>query len=62
VPPKQLLPTQQEYRPTRVYVVKVLMRGGCIIVVPKAFKFQPIAKAVEFWLEYLRELRVRQRA
>jgi hypothetical protein len=38
---------------------KVLIRGGNVVVVQKAFKFEPSADAVEFWLAFLRKLRVR---
>lgn len=38
---------------------KVLIRGGNVIVVQKAFKFEPSAEAIQFWLTFLRELRVR---
>lgn len=37
------------------------MRGGRVVVVQKAFKFEPSAEAVAFWLDYLRELRVNHR-
>src|SRR6185369_14830367 len=37
---------------------KVLIRGGNVIVVQKAFKFEPSTEAVAFWLDFLRELRV----
>lgn len=40
---------------------KVLIRGGNVVVVQKAFKFEPSAGAVEFWLAFLRELRVRHK-
>ncbi|TAM96037.1 MAG: hypothetical protein EPN45_21795 [Rhizobiaceae bacterium] len=37
---------------------KALIRGGNVVVVHEAFKFEPSADAVEFWLTFLRELRV----
>lgn len=37
---------------------KVLIRGGNIVVAQKAFKFEPSAEAVAFWLDFLRKLRV----
>jgi hypothetical protein len=37
---------------------KLVVRGGNIVVVQKAFKFEPSAEAVAFWLDFLRELRV----
>ncbi|MGO4837721.1 hypothetical protein AB4144_36305, partial [Rhizobiaceae sp. 2RAB30] len=40
---------------------KGLVRGGRVVIVQKAFKFEPSAKAFAFWLDYLRELRVNHR-
>lgn len=40
---------------------KASIRGGNVTVVQKAFKFKPSAEAVEFWLAFLRELRVRHK-
>jgi hypothetical protein len=40
---------------------KLAIRGGNLIVVQKAFKFEPSSEAVALWLAFLRELRVNQR-
>lgn len=37
---------------------KVLIYGDNLIVVQKAFKFEPSAEAVAFWISFLREVRV----
>lgn len=37
---------------------KVLIRGGNVVVVQKAFKFEPSGDDIAFWLDFLRELRV----
>jgi hypothetical protein len=40
---------------------KVVIRGGYVVVVQKAFRFEPSAEAVAYWLDFLRELRVSHR-
>jgi hypothetical protein len=40
---------------------KVLIRGGNVIVVQKAFKFEPSSEIVQFWLTFLWEVRVRHK-
>ena len=40
---------------------KGAIRDGKVIVVQKAFKFQPSAEAVAFWIDFLKEIRVNHR-
>lgn len=37
---------------------KLSIGSGILIVVQKAFKFEPSADEIAFWLDYLRELRI----
>lgn len=40
---------------------KALLSNGNVVVAQKAFKFEPAAEAVAFWLDFLRNLRVNPR-
>jgi len=53
-------PGQPTVKPEHTWF-KALLSSGNIVIVQKAFRFEPSVKAVAFWLEFLRDLRVSPR-